>query len=121
LEGYRKTILDYSRQQVMGETMELLFVNLADTIGFTERREAFRSGERINTTEGKHMLHHWCLRMPLGYQLQPGNSNGGSGGRGNGGSHRTAATTADVEATLDELHSVRGEIRHFLEQVRTGK
>jgi glucose-6-phosphate isomerase len=119
-EGYRKTILDYSRQQVTGETMELLF-DLADAIGFTERREAFRSGEKINTTEGKPVLHH-CLRMPLGYQLQPGNSNGRSGGGGGDGrAHRAVATTADVEATLDEVHSVRGEIRHFSEQVRTGK
>ena len=55
-QGFRKIILDYSRQQVTGETMELLF-DLADAVGFTQRREAFRSGERINTTEDKAVLH----------------------------------------------------------------
>lgn len=48
----RSMILDYSRQRVTGETMELLF-DLADKIGLTERREAMRRGLSINTT-GKH-------------------------------------------------------------------
>lgn len=110
-EGFRKTILDYSRQQVTGETMELLF-DLADAIGFTERREALRSGERINTTEDKPVLHH-CLRMPLGYQFQPGNGGGG-------GSH-SETTTANVDAMLDEIYSVRSQIAFFSEQVRSGQ
>jgi glucose-6-phosphate isomerase len=45
----RKMILDYSRQRVTGETMELLF-DLADAVGLTGRREAMRLGEPINAT-----------------------------------------------------------------------
>mmetsp|Transcript_26341 Transcript_26341/g.56510 ORF Transcript_26341/g.56510 Transcript_26341/m.56510 type:complete len:374 (+) Transcript_26341:392-1513(+) len=64
-----KIVLDYSRQQVTGETMEKLF-DLADAVHFTERRQAFRTGERINVTEGKPVLHH-VLRMPKGYDFPP--------------------------------------------------
>ena len=64
-----KIVLDYSRQQVTGETMELLY-DLADAVQFTERREAFRTGERINATEGKPVLHH-LLRMPKEYDFPP--------------------------------------------------
>lgn len=42
-------VLDYSRQQVTGETMETLF-DLADKVGLTESRNAMRSGVRINET-----------------------------------------------------------------------
>lgn len=49
----RKIILDYSRQRVTGETMELLF-DLADAVALTERREAMRLGVSINET-GKRM------------------------------------------------------------------
>ena len=45
----RKIILDYSRQRVTGETMELLF-DLADAVGLTDRRDAMRWGLPINVT-----------------------------------------------------------------------
>ena len=45
----RSIILDYSRQRVTGETMELLF-DLADAVALTERREAMRWGTSINAT-----------------------------------------------------------------------
>lgn len=45
----RKIILDYSRQRVTGETMELLF-DLADAVALTDRREAMRLGVSINAT-----------------------------------------------------------------------
>ena len=64
-----KIVLDYSRQQVTCETMELLF-DLADAVQFTERREAFRTGEKINVTEDKPVLHH-LFRMPKGYDFPP--------------------------------------------------
>lgn len=115
-EGFRKTILDYSRQQVTGETMELLF-DLADAVGFTERREEFRSGERINTTEDKPVLHH-CLRMPIGYQFQPGNA--GTIGGGGMFSHNRSKPV-NVESILDDIHTVRSQVHFFSEQVRTGK
>eukprot|EP00934_Nitzschia_sp_Nitz4_P006922 Nitzschia sp. Nitz4//scaffold48_size128905//35415//37222//NITZ4_003587-RA/size128905-augustus-gene-0.20-mRNA-1//-1//CDS//3329552943//6912//frame0 len=99
-EGFRKIVLDYSRQQVIGETMELLF-DLADAVGFTERREAFRSGERINTTEDKAVLHH-VLRMPEGYYFS-------------GSVHSLA------DKILDDVHTVRAEVGRFSEEVRSGK
>lgn len=58
----RRIILDYSRQRVLGETMELLF-DLADAVGLTDRRDAFRLGHRINLTENLPVLHH-ILRFP---------------------------------------------------------
>jgi glucose-6-phosphate isomerase len=100
-EGFRKIILDYSRQQVTGETMELLF-DLADAVGFTERREAFRSGERINTTEDKAVLHH-VLRMPKEYCFS-------------GGSVHSLA-----DKIFEEIHSVRDQVESFTNQVRNGK
>ena len=45
----RSMILDYSRQRVTGETMELLF-DLVDAVALTDRREAMRWGASINTT-----------------------------------------------------------------------
>ncbi|CAJ1892324.1 unnamed protein product [Cylindrotheca closterium] len=98
-EGFRKIILDYSRQQVTGETMEMLF-DLADAVGFAERQEAFRTGERINTTEDKAVLHH-MLRMPKGYLFS-------------GGSHGLA------DKILEEIHTVRDQVVIFSEQVRSG-
>ena len=63
-QGFRKIILYYSRQQVTGETMELLF-DLTDAVGLTERREGMRSGERINETEDKAVLHHELLNASV--------------------------------------------------------
>lgn len=99
-EGFRKIILDYSRQQVTGETMEMLF-DLADAVEFAERREAFRVGERINTTEDKGVLHH-LLRMPKGYFFS-------------GSAHRSA------DKILEEIHTVRDQVASFSEQIRNGK
>lgn len=99
-EGFRKIILDYSRQQVTGETMELLF-DLADAVGFTERREAFRTGERINATEDKAVLHH-VLRMPKGYSFR-------------GSVHSLADTI------LENIHEARDQVQAFSERVRSGK
>jgi glucose-6-phosphate isomerase len=98
--GFRKLVLDYSRQQVTGETMELLF-DLADAIGFTQRREAFRSGERINTTEDKAVLHH-LLRMPKGY-------------------HFTGSVHSLADKILEDVHSVRDQVELFTKNVRSGQ
>jgi glucose-6-phosphate isomerase len=98
-EGFRKIILDYSRQQVTGETMEMLF-DLADAVGFTERREAFRSGERINTTEDKAVLHH-ILRMPKGFYF-------------------SGSVHSLTDKILEEIHGVRDQVASFSEQVRNG-
>ena len=44
-----KIVLDYSRQQVIGDTMETLF-DLVDKCGLIERRDAMRCGQKINET-----------------------------------------------------------------------
>jgi len=91
----RKIILDYSRQQVTGETMELLF-DLADKLALTDKRNDMRNGVKINVTEDRSVLHH-CLRMPKGYDF-----------------------SANPEA-LKEVHVVRDKISVFSEKVRSGE
>jgi glucose-6-phosphate isomerase len=98
--SFRKIVLDYSRQHVTGETMELLF-DLADAVGLNQRREAFRSGERINTTQDRAVLHHF-LRMPKEYEFS-------------GCVHSLADTV------LEGVHRVRDKITDFSEQVRSGQ
>jgi glucose-6-phosphate isomerase len=96
-EGGRKIILDYSRQQVTGETMELLF-DLADAVGLTQRRSEMRKGLKINNTEGHAVLHH-VLRMPKGYEYI-GNPEG--------------------DRILNEVLRVRDEIEDFSDKIRSG-
>ena len=121
-----KIVLDYSRQQVTGETMELLF-DLADAVQFTERREAFRTGEKINVTEGKPVLHH-LLRMPKGYDFPPVrlsryvNSNPQS--TGSLSDHHLGGDTKDparasIHTILEEIHAVRDKIEDFSRRVRS--
>jgi glucose-6-phosphate isomerase len=96
--GGRKIHFDYSRQQVTGETMELLY-DLADAVGFTEKRAAMRGGVKINTTENRAVLHH-VLRMPKGYNWE---------------------ANPNASAILKEVHHVRDQIEDFTEQVRLGE
>jgi glucose-6-phosphate isomerase len=49
-------LLDYSKNRITEETMTLL-LDLARQAGLAERIEAMFSGERINTTEGRAVLH----------------------------------------------------------------
>jgi len=95
--GDHKIIIDYSRQQVTGETMEILF-DLADKVGFTEARHNLRSGVKINETEGRAVMHH-ALRMPKGYEYN---------------------TNPEGKAILDEVHAVRDKIEEFTGKVRSG-
>ncbi|GIK78386.1 MAG: glucose-6-phosphate isomerase [Actinomycetes bacterium] len=59
--------LDYSKNRVDDETLGLL-VTLAGEAGLRERTEAMFSGERINVTEDRSVL-HVALRMPRGRSL----------------------------------------------------
>jgi len=96
--GARKIVIDYSRQQVSGETMELLF-DLADKVDFTGRRNSMRDGTKINATEGRSVLHH-ALRMPKGYDY---------------------SVNPEGKAILDEVHEVRDKIEAFTNKVRSGE
>mmetsp|Transcript_3386 Transcript_3386/g.7285 ORF Transcript_3386/g.7285 Transcript_3386/m.7285 type:complete len:752 (-) Transcript_3386:362-2617(-) len=138
-----KIVLDYSRQQVTGETMEKLF-DLADAVHFTERRQAFRTGERINVTEGKPVLHH-VLRMPKGYDFPPikinnryvndsdinginagsnyGNNNNNNNGTGHDNNNGNNSTTDSLENSSEDVlaavHEVRDRIEIFSRQIRS--
>ncbi|HWK33682.1 MAG TPA: glucose-6-phosphate isomerase, partial [Hyphomicrobium sp.] len=55
-------VLDYSKNRVTAETMDLLF-KLAEERGLSEQRAAMFRGERINVTENRAVL-HTALRAP---------------------------------------------------------
>ena len=59
--------LDYSKNRVTDETLTLL-IQLAQESGLAERTEAMFSGERINVSENRSVL-HVALRMPKGSTL----------------------------------------------------
>lgn len=53
---YEALLLDYSKNRMTEETLPLLF-NLAKQAGVEDWRERLLSGEKINTTEGRSVLH----------------------------------------------------------------
>lgn len=116
----RLTILDYSRQQVTGEVLELLF-DLADAVNLVERREAMRQGAKINTTEDRAVLHH-CLRMPRGYEfsLRDSESRGDGIGYPPQPTQRKNSET-DGKLLLQKIHQVQDKIAAFSDKVRTGE
>jgi glucose-6-phosphate isomerase len=59
--------LDYSKNRVTDETLKLL-VQLADESGLRQRIEAMFSGEKINITEDRAVL-HVALRAPRGESI----------------------------------------------------
>lgn len=95
-----KIILDYSRQQVTGETMELLF-DLADKVGLAESRKSMRAGAKINQTEGRSVLHH-ALRMPKGYDY-------------------ASVNPTEGQTILDDVHAVRDQMEAFVNKVRSNE
>jgi glucose-6-phosphate isomerase len=59
--------LDYSKNRVTDETMQLL-IRLAEDCGLEQRRDMMFRGERINVSENRPVL-HVALRMPKGSSL----------------------------------------------------
>jgi len=94
----RRIILDYSRQHVNGETMELLF-DLADMMGLTDRMNEMRSGMNINFTERRAVMHH-VLRMPRTYDYKVFHPQG--------------------DVLLEQVHSTLDRIASFSEELRAG-
>lgn len=86
---------DYSKQRVNDETLRLL-LDLAQARGLRERRDAMFSGERINTTENRAVL-HVALRAPAGEKILLDGHD----------------VVADVHAVLDRMAA-------FAEKVRSG-
>ncbi len=88
--------LDYSKNRVADETMELL-VALAEECGVPERREAMCAGEHINVSEDRAVL-HVALRMP-----------------------RERSLIVDGEDVVKQVHEVLDRMGRFAEGVRSGE
>jgi glucose-6-phosphate isomerase len=87
--------LDYSKNRLDADTLALL-VQLAREAGVAERRAAMFAGERINTTEGRAVL-HTALRKPAGSVVE-----------------------VDGDNVVDAVVAVRERIRRFSDAVRHG-
>jgi len=89
---------DYSRQQATSETMDLLF-NLAEKQELTSRIDQMFSGEKINFTEDRAVL-HTALRAS-----------------------RDEAGTVFVDGldAIQEVHEVLDQIKAFTEAFRSGQ
>ncbi|MEE4112563.1 MAG: glucose-6-phosphate isomerase [Desulfobacteraceae bacterium] len=88
--------LDYSKNRVTDETMRLL-IGLAQECGLRERIDAMFSGEPINLTEKRAVL-HTALRAP-----------------------RTGQIVVDGVDVVPEVHAVLDRMAAFARQVRSGE
>jgi glucose-6-phosphate isomerase len=87
--------LDYSKNRITAETLRLL-VQLADKSGLRARIDAMFSGEKINVTENRAVL-HIALRAP-----------------------RAASILVDGHNVVPEVHAVLGRMADFSKRVRGG-
>ncbi len=88
--------LDYSKHRVTGETMRLL-LDLARERGVAERMDAMFSGEKINSTEDRAVLHTALRAAP------------------------DAVIEVDGANVVPDVHEVLGRMRTFADQVRGGQ
>jgi glucose-6-phosphate isomerase len=88
--------LDYSKNRITDETLRLL-LGLADEAGLRERIDAMFSGEKINITEKRAVL-HVALRAPRG-----------------------ASIVVDGENVTPKVHSVLDKMSDFSSRVRSGE
>jgi glucose-6-phosphate isomerase len=87
--------LDYSKNRVTGETLELL-MQLAAEAGVARRRDAMFAGERINVTEDRAVL-HVALRMP-----------------------RDRSLIVDGRDVVADVHEVLDRMGAFSQRIRSG-
>ena len=88
--------LDYSKHRVTEKTVRLL-IALAGACGLRERIDAMFRGDRINTTEGRAVL-HVALRAPRG-----------------------ASIVVDGDNVVPRVHEVLDRMAAFADQVRDGR
>ena len=88
--------LDYSKNRVTDETIHLL-VQLAEESGLRDGIEAMFSGEKINVTEDRAVL-HVALRAPRG-----------------------ATIMVDGENVVSKVHAVLDQMTEFSNRVRNGE
>ncbi len=87
--------LDYSKNRVTDETLSLL-LKLADSADLRERIDAMFSGEKINVTEKRAVL-HVALRAPKGSSI-----------------------LVDGQNVVPEVHAVLEKMANFSNRVRSG-
>jgi glucose-6-phosphate isomerase len=88
--------LDYSKNRITDKTLRLL-IKLAEESGLRERIDAMFGGEKINTTEGRAVL-HTALRAPKGSSI-----------------------LLDGKNIVPQVHEVLERMSLFCERVRSGK
>jgi glucose-6-phosphate isomerase len=88
--------LDYSKNRVTDETIELL-VALAEQSGVERHRDAMFAGDRINVSEHRSVL-HVALRMPKGSSL-----------------------IVDGTDVVAQVHEVLDRMRTFSDRIRSGE
>jgi glucose-6-phosphate isomerase len=88
--------LDYSKNRVTDETMQLL-VELAQESGVPQRRDAMFRGDHINVSEDRAVL-HVALRMP-----------------------KSASLVVDGTDVVREVHDVLDRMTAFSNRVRSGE
>jgi glucose-6-phosphate isomerase len=86
---------DYSKQRITDETLALL-VRLAEACGLRQRIDAMFSGEKINSTEHRAVL-HVALRAPQGERI-----------------------LVDGRDVVPDVHEVLGRMAAFCRQIRSG-
>src|SRR6201990_574016 len=87
---------DYSKNRITDETLKLLF-RLAEESGLPSRIEAMFSGEKINLTENRAVL-HTALRAP-----------------------RDASIVVDGENVVPKVHAVLDRMADFANRLRNGE
>jgi glucose-6-phosphate isomerase len=88
--------LDYSKNRVTDETMRLL-LGLAEEAGLRDRIDAMFRGDKINTTEGRSVL-HVALRAP-----------------------KSASIVVDGHDVVPPVHEVLDKMSAFVDRVRSGE
>ncbi|HNM94898.1 MAG TPA: glucose-6-phosphate isomerase [Mycobacterium sp.] len=88
--------IDYSKHRITRETLSLL-VDLAKAAGLERRRDAMFSGEHINTSEDRAVL-HTALRLP-----------------------REAKLRVDGQDVVADVHEVLDAMGDFTDRLRSGE
>jgi glucose-6-phosphate isomerase len=87
--------LDYSKNRINDETLKRLLA-LAESVGLGEKIARMFAGDKINTTEGRAVL-HTALRAP-----------------------KSASILVDGKDVVPEVHAVLAKMAEFAERVRSG-
>lgn len=96
LAEFDNIVLDYSRQLANAETVKLLF-DLGHEAKIFEKVQAMYSGEKINSSENRAVL-HVALRAPTDAEI-----------------------CVDGKDVIPDVHRVLADMRHFSNQVRADK